>query len=198
MSVESQIPDAIRASVHELPVLPTAVTRLLSITQQPDVSVGEIARVIESDPTLTAHGWLRTLILSLHQEIEQTEEAMGRSSGPSAATWKKKAAPPVVQLQIAHPAEQAVLMSMLLAMGFDPVVFSDASMFDGPARPVALVTDASPSDRQQQAYQQLDVAILDYAAFRQAHQIAAGHALDVCLLWTWLAAGTMADVPSSI
>ena len=398
MSVQSQIPDAIRASIHELPVLPTAVTRLLSITQQADVSVGEIARVIESDPTLmartlrvansslystareiktaqqaavllgieaivnlalsvsvasvqnnlhehlpidanafgqhsiavalvsrklarrfklsnpgkafvagllhdigklvllmhfgddyahfmmraqqgekaldaleketygldhaaaghalclhwnvpgsmaeavathhaapgthaigdilrkannlvktiqigfsgnrfitsmpgqpadlTAHGWLRALILSLHQEIEQTEEAMGRSSGPSAATWKKKAAPPVVQLQIAHPAEQAVLMSMLLAMGFDPVVFSDASMFDGPTRPVALVTDASPSDRQQFAYQQLGVAILDYAAFRQAHQIADGHALDVCLLWTWLSAGTMADVPS--
>ena len=84
-----------------------------------------------------------------------------------------------------------------VAMGFDPVVFSDSSIFDGPARPVALVTDASPSDRQQLAYQQLDVAILDYAAFRQAHQIADGHALDVCLLWTWLSAGTMVDVPSS-
>ena len=77
MSVQSQIPDAIRASVHDLPVLPTAVTRLLSITQQPDVSVGEIARVIESDPTLMART-LRVANSSLYstaREIKTAQQA---------------------------------------------------------------------------------------------------------------------------
>ena len=48
------VPDDLLNSVRDLPVLPTAVTRLLSLTQQAEVGIGEIARVIESDPTLMA------------------------------------------------------------------------------------------------------------------------------------------------
>ncbi len=135
---------------------------------------------------LTAQGWLRALILNLSEEIEQAEEALGYTSGSSPYAAKKKAARPLVQLQIDNPGEQAVLMSMLLALDFEPTTLADSSIFDGPARPIALVTDSAPSDRQQQAYEQLGVAVFDYAAFRQTHHIAPGQPLDVYLLWTWL------------
>ena len=54
MSMPDGIPDYIHQSVRALPVLPTAVTRLLSLTREVDVDFKEIARVIESDQTLTA------------------------------------------------------------------------------------------------------------------------------------------------
>lgn len=146
---------------------------------------------------LAAQGWLRALILGLNEEIEQAEEALGRPSGRRSSSWTKKAARPLVQLQMTDPQTHTVFMSMLLAQGFEPTVLSDSSIFDGPARPVALVTDASPSDRQRQAYEQLNVAILDYSAFRQEHQIADGAALDVYLLWTWLSGLHATTVPSS-
>lgn len=133
---------------------------------------------------LAAQGWLRALILGFEEEMQHAEEAMGHASGSSASTWKKEAARPLVQLQLADPEAQAVIMSMLLALGFEPVTLSDTSLFDGPTPPIALVTDATPSDRQRHAYQQLDVKLLDYAAFKQQHQRA--EALDTCLLWTWL------------
>lgn len=146
---------------------------------------------------LAAHGWLRALILSLNEEIEPAEEAFGRTSGSRPSSWTKKAGRPLVQLQIADAEAHAVLTSMLLALGFEPTAWCDSSIFDSPTRPVALVTDASPTARQRQAYQQLDVTILDYAVFRQEHQIADGPALDVCLLWTWLSGLTTTDVPPS-
>ncbi len=146
---------------------------------------------------LTTHGWLRAVILSLHKEIRQAEEALGQAPGSNPYSWKEKDAPPLVQLQLANPEEQALLMSMLLALGFEPTTSCDVSIFESPNRPVALVTDGSPSDRQRQAYEQLDVAILDYTAFRQEHVIADSHALDVCLLWTWLSGLTTADAPPS-
>ena len=133
---------------------------------------------------LAAQGWLRALILGFEEEMRHAEEALGHASGSSASTWKKKAARPLVQLQLTDPQVQAVIMSMLLVLGFEPTSMSDTSLFDGPTRPTALITDAAPSDRQRQAYQQLDVDLLDYAAFQQQHQRA--EALDVCLLWTWL------------
>lgn len=54
MTDDLQVPEALREQVRDLPVLPAAASRLLTITGQAEVSVGEIARVIESDPTLMA------------------------------------------------------------------------------------------------------------------------------------------------
>lgn len=54
MSTSSTIPDYIHESVRALPVLPTAVTRLLSLARDVDADFREIARVIETDQTLTA------------------------------------------------------------------------------------------------------------------------------------------------
>ena len=48
------VPDYIHESVRTLPVLPTAVTRLLSLARDVNVDFREIARVIETDQTLTA------------------------------------------------------------------------------------------------------------------------------------------------
>ena len=48
------VPDYIHESVRTLPVLPTAVTRLLSLARDINVNFREIARVIETDQTLTA------------------------------------------------------------------------------------------------------------------------------------------------
>ena len=48
------IPEYIHESVRALPVLPTAVTRLLTLTRELDVDFGEVAKVIETDQTLTA------------------------------------------------------------------------------------------------------------------------------------------------
>ena len=48
------VPDYIHESVRTLPVLPTAVTRLLSLARDINVDFREIARVIETDQTLTA------------------------------------------------------------------------------------------------------------------------------------------------
>ncbi|MCH8961257.1 MAG: HDOD domain-containing protein [Bacteroidetes bacterium] len=48
------IPDFIHESVRTLPVLPTAVTRLMSLARDVDADFREIARVIETDQTLTA------------------------------------------------------------------------------------------------------------------------------------------------
>ncbi len=54
MSASSAIPDYVHESVRALPVLPTAVTRLLALARDVDVDFREIARVIETDQTLTA------------------------------------------------------------------------------------------------------------------------------------------------
>ena len=48
------VPDYIHESVRALPVLPIAVTRLLSLARDVDADFREIARVIETDQTLTA------------------------------------------------------------------------------------------------------------------------------------------------
>ena len=48
------VPDYIHESVRALPVLPIAVTRLLSLARDIDADFREIARVIETDQTLTA------------------------------------------------------------------------------------------------------------------------------------------------
>ncbi len=53
MSVVS-VPDYIHESVRALPVLPTAVTRLLSLARDINADFREIARIIETDQTLTA------------------------------------------------------------------------------------------------------------------------------------------------
>ena len=50
----SSVPAYIHESVRALPVLPTAVSRLLALTRELDVDFGEIAQVIETDQTLTA------------------------------------------------------------------------------------------------------------------------------------------------
>lgn len=50
----SQVPDSIRLSIRSLPVLPAAVTRLLTLTQHAEISAREMASVIESDQTLMA------------------------------------------------------------------------------------------------------------------------------------------------
>ena len=63
---------------------------------------------------------------------------------------------------------------------------TDSSVFDAPSRPYAIITDVPPSDRQRQAYQQLDVAVLDYAAFRDEHKVAIDRPIDVYLLGAWL------------
>ena len=52
--MSSAIPDYVHESVRALPVLPTAVTRLLSLARDVDADFREIARVIETDQTLTA------------------------------------------------------------------------------------------------------------------------------------------------
>ncbi|MFQ5571177.1 MAG: HDOD domain-containing protein [Rhodothermales bacterium] len=54
MPSSAAIPDYIHESVRALPVLPTAVSRLLTLTREVDVNFREIARVIETDQTLTA------------------------------------------------------------------------------------------------------------------------------------------------
>ena len=54
MSVSSAIPDYVHESVRALPVLPTAVTRLLALARDVDADFREIARVIETDQALTA------------------------------------------------------------------------------------------------------------------------------------------------
>jgi len=54
MPPSSTIPDYVHDSVRALPVLPTAVTRLLALARDVDADFGEIARVIETDQTLTA------------------------------------------------------------------------------------------------------------------------------------------------
>ncbi len=54
MFVSSAIPDYVHESVRALPVLPTAVTRLLSLARDVDADFREIARVIETDQALTA------------------------------------------------------------------------------------------------------------------------------------------------
>ncbi len=48
------VPDYIHESVRALPVLPTAVTRLLSLARDINADFREIARIIETDQTLTA------------------------------------------------------------------------------------------------------------------------------------------------
>ncbi len=75
MSVLSQVPDEIVDSIDTLPVLPTAVTRLLALTQKDEVSFPEIARVVESDPTLMA----RTLRLA-NSPLYSTARRGGRST----------------------------------------------------------------------------------------------------------------------
>ncbi len=54
MSVLSAIPDYVHESVRALPVLPTAVSRLLILSRDIEADFREIARVIETDQTLTA------------------------------------------------------------------------------------------------------------------------------------------------
>ena len=135
---------------------------------------------------LIAHGWLRELILSLPVETQYAEEALGRSAGSGKYNSKKETSRPLVQLQIANPEAQVLLTSMLLAMGFEPTATFDFLTADGDTRPIALVTDASPSDRRRQAYEQLGVAVLDYAAFRKEYGMAGGNSFDVCRLWAWL------------
>ena len=78
MSVQSQVPDDIVDSIGTLPVLPTAVTRLVALTQNDEVSFRELASVVESDPTLMA----RTLRLansplySTARQIKTVQQAM--------------------------------------------------------------------------------------------------------------------------
>ena len=50
------VPDYIHESVRTLPVLPTAVTRLLSLARDINVDFREIARVIETDQTVETSG----------------------------------------------------------------------------------------------------------------------------------------------
>ena len=52
--MSSAIPDYVHESVRALPVLPTAVTRLLALARDVDADFREIARVIETDQALTA------------------------------------------------------------------------------------------------------------------------------------------------
>lgn len=52
--MENAIPEFVSASVRSLPPLPTAVQRLMLLTGEVEVDFRQIARVIESDPTLTA------------------------------------------------------------------------------------------------------------------------------------------------
>ncbi len=52
--VDSAIPDYILDSVRSLPPLPTAVQQLLSLARKADVNFSRIARIVESDQTLTA------------------------------------------------------------------------------------------------------------------------------------------------
>ena len=75
---------------------------------------------------------------------------------------------------------------MLLAMGYEPAETFKSSRSDGPTCPIALVTDASLSDRRREVYEQLGVVVLDYAAFRKEHGRAGGNSFDVCRLWAWL------------
>lgn len=143
-----------------------------------------IAAVQGTPGDLSAPGWLRALIVSLQAEITEAEEALGH--GKARNGQQKQIDCPLVQLQIGHPEEQTLLMSMLLAMGFEPAEMTDSSVFDAPSRPFAIITEAPPSDRQRQAYQQLDVAVLDYAAFRDEHKVAVERPIDVYLLGAWL------------
>ena len=135
---------------------------------------------------LIAHGWLRELILSLPVETQYAEEALGGSAGSGKYNSKKQTCRPLVQLQIANPEAQVLLTSMLLAMGFEPTATFDFLTADGDTRPIALVTDASLSDRRREVYEQLGVVVLDYAAFRKEHGRAGGNSFDVCRLWAWL------------
>lgn len=79
------IPDYIRECVRSLPPLPAAVQQLISLARQPNVDFRRIAKIIQSDPTLTA----RTLRLANSafygagrrvQTIRQAIVLLGRDS----------------------------------------------------------------------------------------------------------------------
>lgn len=77
MPIEVEVPQELLESIGTLPVLPTAVTRLVSITQNADVGFRDIAAVVETDPTLMA----RTLrvanspLYSTAREIKTVQQA---------------------------------------------------------------------------------------------------------------------------
>lgn len=143
---------------------------------------------------LTPDGWLHTFIQELQEEVEDVEEVFVPTmrSGSPPPSWTKNAYRPLVQLQVADAEERALLMGMLIASGCEPV-----TTWDVPAagktkhRPVALVTDEAPSERQQQAYQMLDMQVIDYAAFREENGITGPASIDLSRLWTWLVSRDM-------
>ena len=115
---------------------------------------------------------------------EQAEEALGQGAGSGNKTCKQKPDIPLVQVQIADPQAQALLTSMLLAMGFEPTLYT--SSWDQPEGVLRLITYVSPSAIRRRAYEQLGVSVLDYGAFKKANHVDE-NAVDVSRLWAWLA-----------
>ena len=85
MPINPTVPSHILRSVHALPPLPVAVTRLLTLARNPNVAFSEIIQVIESDQTLTART-LRAANSSLYgisrrvQTVQQAVVLLGRNT----------------------------------------------------------------------------------------------------------------------
>ncbi|MEH6473321.1 MAG: HDOD domain-containing protein [Halopseudomonas sp.] len=51
---EHQLSSVLRTELHDLPAFPVIVTRLLELTQNQNGSIGDLVRVVETDPAITA------------------------------------------------------------------------------------------------------------------------------------------------